>query len=124
MESPSKLMAAICGPSRERKSCAKTRIGNPKRWRFEVGASAKVLTGMEQRTGIHEVYGAATRDFVSAQLMSARSGTPRLGDADSRAAISLTNVWKIFGQREFEARKAIQDGGISKSDVMRRFDCV
>jgi glycine betaine/proline transport system ATP-binding protein len=79
---------------------------------------------MEQRTGIHEVYGAATRDFVSAQLMSARSGTPRLGDADSRAAISLTNVWKIFGQREFEALKAIQDGGISKSDVMRQFDCV
>ncbi len=38
--------------------------------------------------------------------------------------IVLENVWKIFGDRAQEAMKAIQEQGLSKSEVLEKFECV
>jgi glycine betaine/proline transport system ATP-binding protein len=40
------------------------------------------------------------------------------------SAVSLRNVWKIFGDRSDEAMRAIASEGLGKQDVLRRFGCV
>jgi glycine betaine/proline transport system ATP-binding protein len=39
-------------------------------------------------------------------------------------AVSLRDVWKIFGPREDDALKAMKHSDLSKSEVMRDFDCI
>jgi len=38
--------------------------------------------------------------------------------------IECKGLWKIYGQRDQEALRAIQDQGLNKSDVQQNFDCV
>ncbi|MEZ5744941.1 MAG: betaine/proline/choline family ABC transporter ATP-binding protein [Paracoccaceae bacterium] len=38
--------------------------------------------------------------------------------------VSVQDVWKIFGVRQNEALAAIKAEGLSKSEVLKRFDCV
>ncbi|MDE0717280.1 MAG: glycine/betaine ABC transporter, partial [Rhodospirillaceae bacterium] len=40
------------------------------------------------------------------------------------SAIEIEGVWKIFGARAGEALDAVQAEGISKAEVLERFDCV
>ena len=42
----------------------------------------------------------------------------------SDAVVDVKNVWKVFGDRADEAMKAIRDEGLSKSEVLERFDAV
>ena len=39
-------------------------------------------------------------------------------------SIIANGVWKIFGTKSREALTAIQDSGLSKSEVLQRYDCV
>lgn len=50
--------------------------------------------------------------------------TRRLREGDSRTAICLKDVWKIFGHHASDAFKAMRDEGLTKLEVLRRFDCV
>jgi glycine betaine/proline transport system ATP-binding protein len=56
--------------------------------------------------------------------MSAPHSSKRSAGESARPAICLQDVWKIFGNRGAEAFKAMRDEGLSKADVMRRFDSV
>lgn len=38
--------------------------------------------------------------------------------------IDCQSVWKIFGDKSVQAMKAIQERGLSKTEVLREFDCV
>lgn len=40
------------------------------------------------------------------------------------AVIDLAGVWKIFGSRHKEAMEAIRKDGLSKAEVLDKFDCV
>ena len=40
------------------------------------------------------------------------------------AVIDIAGVWKIFGARQDEAMAAIEREGLSKAEVLERFDCV
>lgn len=40
------------------------------------------------------------------------------------AVIDLSGVWKIFGSRQDEAMAAIQKDGLSKAEVLEKFNCV
>ena len=40
------------------------------------------------------------------------------------APIECKRLWKIYGAREKEAFQATQKGGLSKEEVLKRFDCV
>lgn len=46
------------------------------------------------------------------------------GEHEDRPAIRLDGVWKIFGQRAAEALIATRDHGLSKTEVLERYDCV
>ena len=39
-------------------------------------------------------------------------------------AIDANGVWKIFGKRADEALRAIHDEGLTKAQVLERFNCV
>jgi glycine betaine/proline transport system ATP-binding protein len=56
--------------------------------------------------------------------MPVRPSGEHYGGADRQSSICLKDVWKVFGKREIEAHKALRDGGLTKLDVMRRFDCI
>ncbi|WP_371228935.1 quaternary amine ABC transporter ATP-binding protein [Roseovarius sp. 2305UL8-3] len=43
---------------------------------------------------------------------------------EETAVIELRNVWKVFGARADAAMQAIQAEGLSKAQVLERFDCV
>ena len=45
-------------------------------------------------------------------------------DAAISTAISIENVWKIFGARAAEALQAINMDNLSKAEVLERFNCV
>jgi len=38
--------------------------------------------------------------------------------------IECRNLWKIYGSREHEALRAVQEEGIDKVEVLQRFNCV
>ncbi|WP_425493421.1 quaternary amine ABC transporter ATP-binding protein [Hoeflea prorocentri] len=40
------------------------------------------------------------------------------------AVIAISGVWKIFGDRQAEAMEAIRRDGLSKAEVLEKFDCV
>ena len=40
------------------------------------------------------------------------------------ALIDIAGVWKIFGDRQDEAMSAIKNDGLSKAEVLERFNCV
>lgn len=42
----------------------------------------------------------------------------------ANAAIKLRNVWKIFGPRAEEAMAAIKSEGLTKPEILERFNCV
>ncbi len=42
----------------------------------------------------------------------------------NRAVVEVDGVWKIFGSRADEALKAVQQDGLSKAEVLDRFQCV
>ena len=42
----------------------------------------------------------------------------------SEDVIILQNVWKIFGDRAIEAMQAIEQGGLSKPEVLEEFAIV
>ena len=42
----------------------------------------------------------------------------------SEDVITLSNVWKIFGDRAMEAMQAIESRGLSKPEVLEEFACV
>ena len=44
--------------------------------------------------------------------------------ADSNSAISVRNIWKIFGDRYEEAYKQIQENNLSKKQVLELYNCV
>lgn len=44
--------------------------------------------------------------------------------ADSEAVIEISNVWKIFGDKAEEALDAIQQHGLSKAEVLERYNAV
>ena len=39
-------------------------------------------------------------------------------------AIEIEGVWKIFGDRHLEAMASIENDGITKQQVLERYDCV
>ncbi|WP_272010644.1 quaternary amine ABC transporter ATP-binding protein [Roseovarius sp. ZX-A-9] len=39
-------------------------------------------------------------------------------------AIKLENIWKIFGVRADEAMAAIKSDGLTKAEILKKFDCV
>ena len=43
---------------------------------------------------------------------------------DKEIAIDAKGVWKVFGERSKEALKAIHAEGLSKAEVLDRFNCV
>ena len=42
----------------------------------------------------------------------------------SNAVVEIENVWKVFGDRAIEAMQAIHTDGLSKSEVLDRYDAV
>ena len=42
----------------------------------------------------------------------------------SETAIKIRNVWKIFGDNPETALADIKENGISKSEVLSKYDCV
>ena len=44
------------------------------------------------------------------------------GEHEDRPAIRLDGVWKIFGQRAAEALIATRDHGLSKTEVLERYE--
>ena len=42
----------------------------------------------------------------------------------SNAVVEIENVWKVFGDRAIEAMQAIHADGLSKSQVLDRYDAV
>ena len=42
----------------------------------------------------------------------------------SNAVVEIENVWKVFGDRADEAMKAIREQGLSKNEVLERYDAV
>lgn len=42
----------------------------------------------------------------------------------SDAAVSVANVWKIFGNRSDDALRAVQQQGLSKQQVLEKYNCV
>lgn len=42
----------------------------------------------------------------------------------AEAVVKLVNVWKVFGDRASEAMAAVQAEGLTKPQVLERFDCV
>jgi glycine betaine/proline transport system ATP-binding protein len=42
----------------------------------------------------------------------------------SEVLIDCTSVWKVFGHKSAQAMKAIAERGLSKTEVLREFDCV
>ncbi len=56
--------------------------------------------------------------------MSAVAANAAAEPAGRDAAIEIEEVWKIFGARSREALDAVRNDGISKAEVLDRFDCV
>ncbi len=50
--------------------------------------------------------------------MSSRNTDP------NEVLIDCQGVWKIFGEKSAQALKAIGERGLSKTEVLREFDCV
>lgn len=46
------------------------------------------------------------------------------GPQASEVLIDCKGVWKVFGEKSSQAMKAIADRGLSKTEVLREFDCV
>ena len=38
--------------------------------------------------------------------------------------IDCRSIWKIFGEKAPQALKAVQERGLSKTQVLQEFDCV
>ena len=45
-------------------------------------------------------------------------------DGSKDAVIDIAGVWKVFGNRQDEAMAAIKNDGLSKAEVLEKFDCV
>src|SRR5262245_11305763 len=83
-----------------------------------------MLNLKESPSGLAEQAPAPPRNAGPTAAMSAPHSSRRSAGESARAAICLRDVWKIFGDREAEAFKAMRDDGLGKADVMRRFDSV
>ena len=48
----------------------------------------------------------------------------RAAGGDSQVVVEVRGLWKLFGQREAEALRAAREDGLSKAEILERYDCV